>query len=272
MAGAKICAIEGCGKPVERREWCGKHYQRWKKHGDPNKTSHYEGALCQMEGCTRPARAHGLCGTHAQRVRRHGDPEANPAIRRVGCLVGGCDRPHRAQGYCQLHYDRLLMTGDVQAEKPPRTPPGSRQAWLDAHRDYAGDDCLIWPFSRDHNGYARMRARGIDSGASRVMCEMINGPPATSGLEAAHGCGNGHLGCVHPRHLRWDTTAGNHADKLLHGTHHRGEQHGAVKLSEEAVRAIRADRRSQRAIADEYGVAQTTVSRIKRRRAWAWLD
>lgn len=35
MATKRICSIEGCGKPQIARGWCGTHYQRWKKHGNP---------------------------------------------------------------------------------------------------------------------------------------------------------------------------------------------------------------------------------------------
>lgn len=31
----RTCSIEGCDKPARARGWCTKHYQRWKKHGDP---------------------------------------------------------------------------------------------------------------------------------------------------------------------------------------------------------------------------------------------
>lgn len=30
------CAIEGCDDLRYRREWCSRHYQRWRRHGDPN--------------------------------------------------------------------------------------------------------------------------------------------------------------------------------------------------------------------------------------------
>ena len=29
------CAVAGCGRPKRKRGWCGMHYQRWAKHGDP---------------------------------------------------------------------------------------------------------------------------------------------------------------------------------------------------------------------------------------------
>jgi hypothetical protein len=31
----KICAVEGCGRRAFGRGWCGKHYARWLRHGDP---------------------------------------------------------------------------------------------------------------------------------------------------------------------------------------------------------------------------------------------
>ncbi len=35
MAGKSICSIEGCIKIAEKRGWCGAHYARWRRHGDP---------------------------------------------------------------------------------------------------------------------------------------------------------------------------------------------------------------------------------------------
>ena len=30
-----VCAVEGCGKPVDRRGWCTSHYFHWYRYGDP---------------------------------------------------------------------------------------------------------------------------------------------------------------------------------------------------------------------------------------------
>lgn len=274
MADRAICSVDGCGKAVERREWCGKHYQRWMRYGDASKTKRYEGAVCSIEGCDRKARAHGLCGTHDMRKRRHGDPLARPAVRRQGCLVEGCARQHVARGYCKLHYDRILTTGDPRSEVPARAAPGSRVEWLLAHADHQGAACLIWPYSRDHGGYARIVDEGVQRLASRTMCTLVHGPAPTPEHQAAHSCGNGHLGCISPAHLRWDTVVGNHADKALHGTEVKGEDQWMAKLSEEEVLAIRAAEGvvPQRVLAERYGVNQTTISKIQRRQAWAWLD
>jgi hypothetical protein len=33
--GDRVCTIEDCGNPYKTRGWCGMHYSRWRKHGDP---------------------------------------------------------------------------------------------------------------------------------------------------------------------------------------------------------------------------------------------
>jgi hypothetical protein len=47
-----------------------------------------------------------------------------------------------------------------------------------------------------------------------------------------------------------------------------GEQQGTAKLTEQLVRAIRLDHRSQRMISKAYDISQSSVSRIKSRELW----
>lgn len=35
MATDRLCSIPGCGKPQVARGYCGGHYMRWRRHGDP---------------------------------------------------------------------------------------------------------------------------------------------------------------------------------------------------------------------------------------------
>ena len=30
-----VCSVDGCGREVNARGWCERHYQRWRAHGDP---------------------------------------------------------------------------------------------------------------------------------------------------------------------------------------------------------------------------------------------
>lgn len=63
------------------------------------------------------------------------------------------------------------------------------------------------------------------------------------------------------------------ADKLLHGTHNRGERHNMVKLSEEEAAQIIALKgvKTQREIAAEFGVSRHHVAKIHTGRKWSFL-
>jgi hypothetical protein len=138
---------------------------------------------------------------------------------------------------------------------------------------------LIWPFARHEpkrggRGYGKLR--GSDGGeryAHRVMCELVHGDPPSPTHQAAHNCGQGHLGCVNPHHLRWDTTQGNADDRVIHGTENKGSRNGQAKLTEDDVIAIRKllGHETQRKIANRFGVSRVTVSDIARGRRWGWL-
>ena len=86
------------------------------------------------------------------------------------------------------------------------------------------------------------------------------------GMECCHNDGNPFNN--HIDNLRWDTPKNNHADKVKHGTTNRGERCGTAKLTLDQVNAIRKDDRLQRIIAEEYGVRQSLISRIKNGVRW----
>jgi hypothetical protein len=94
--------------------------------------------------------------------------------------------------------------------------------------------------------------------------------PCPAGMEARHL--DGDPGNPLLSNLAWGTPIENAADRKAHGTHCQGESHGRAKLTSEAVRRIRRDARSHRVIAQEMGVAQTTVSNIKGGRSWSSLQ
>lgn len=93
--------------------------------------------------------------------------------------------------------------------------------------------------------------------------------PNPLGYECCHNDGNPQNNML--RNLRWDTAANNQADRAKHGTSNRGEQCATAKLTAAQVYAILSDTRKQQEIADEYGIRQNTVSRIKSGVRWAHL-
>ena len=76
MTEAKLCTVEGCTKLGVKRGWCGTHYARWKRHGDPTTklTTRGDFTICQVEGCDETPRTKGWCPKHYGRFIRHGDP------------------------------------------------------------------------------------------------------------------------------------------------------------------------------------------------------
>lgn len=132
-------------------------------------------------------------------------------------------------------------------------------------------DCLPWPYARSE-GYGQVWICGVKTWVHRLMCERQNGPAPSPRHDAAHLCGKGHEGCVNGRHLKWKTRKGNHADKLEHGTHNRGENHNLVKVTEAAVREMRAFNGVLRVMAEKHVVSRTTVCDIRHRRTWWWLE
>ena len=157
---------------------------------------------------------------------------------------------------------------DVSA-RPRKAKDGEPRAFLDAHVDYQGDGCVIWPFGRFKSGYGSV---GRNERAHRLMCELAHGP-APDGYDAAHSCGR--RLCINPLHLRWATRADNMADAIAHGTTTRGEKHGAARLTEVAALDILARLmagETHDAIAAAHGVARTTVTDIAKGKNWAWLS
>lgn len=188
------------------------------------------------------------------------------------CSIDGCSRQHVARGFCKAHYKRLKRHGDPLSG---RTPAGDCTRFLQDNKDYAGAECLIWPYSTDSAGYGRLGNKDGWRGAHVLMLEMTAGPKPTPEHECAHSCGKGHKGCVNPRHLRWATPSENAMDKLPHGTHIFGERHGRAKLTDNQVLEIRellAQGTSQDKIAETFGVSQASVSLIRHRKRWAWLE
>lgn len=71
------CSILDCKSVAIKRGWCGLHYQRWRKHGDPLKTIYAppgQRPPCEIKECNQLAVCHGWCHKHDTRWRTHGDP------------------------------------------------------------------------------------------------------------------------------------------------------------------------------------------------------
>lgn len=149
-----------------------------------------------------------------------------------------------------------------------RTPDnfgkGLAAKWVHDHANYTGDDCLPWPFSRDTNGRGHFAHIGLRFSAHRYMCELVNGP-CPPGMECAHSCGNGRLGCVNPKHLSWQTRSENQMSRAAHGTAATSVDGPGGKLSLAQIEHIRSmtGKCPRLHLAREYGVHPNTIQRIQ---------
>ena len=82
------CFYEGCESPIKARGFCGVHYARLSKNGDPalvKRVSQYFGNCKAVfpDGvqCIIPAYAKEFCKRHYQQFSRHGDPMADKSKR-----------------------------------------------------------------------------------------------------------------------------------------------------------------------------------------------
>lgn len=124
----RTCSIEGCDKKVQARGWCGMHYARWRRQGDPGSADPIARPVptaCAVDGCDRPARTRGWCHAHYTRWLSTGElgrAEVKPHPRRRNppkiCSVDGCDEPHYGNGLCNKHWLRQYRRGTTDPWQP----------------------------------------------------------------------------------------------------------------------------------------------------------
>lgn len=150
-----------------------------------------------------------------------------------------------------------------------RRGKGRGIAFILAHVNHTGDECLIWPMGRDRFGYPSFGLNGKVYKGHRYMCELVHGPAPTPEHHAAHSCGGGRDGCIHPQHVRWATPKENAIDTADMGMC-KPKGSARHKLTEGQVAEIRALKGtiSQYEIAKRFGMSAKTISHIHTGRLW----
>ena len=97
--------------------------------------------LCSIDGCTRTHKARGWCGTHYRRWERYGDPlhvEFEWTPKGTPCRHPECEEPRHGggRGYCHLHYQRLRRGKNGLDGYTPRgtIQNGYRIFWVNGKR------------------------------------------------------------------------------------------------------------------------------------------
>lgn len=188
------------------------------------------------------------------------------------CSIDGCGNKHDAKGYCSRHLYHFRKCGDPLGGRRGASP-GEPLRWVAEHASYEGDDCIVWPFEKSRYGYGVVKHDGKRRVASRVMCEAVHGAAPAEGMDAAHSCGNGHLGCMNPTHLRWATRKQNIEDMRRHGSFIVGILKKS-KIHPDTVVQIRSKIGivSQTSLAKSLGLRQSEISRIQLMQRFAWVE
>jgi hypothetical protein len=140
--------------------------------------------------------------------------------------------------------------------------------------------CILATAAPNNSGYCFARVDGVKHGMHRIAYCAHHGVSLASikGLVVRHRCDVRR--CINPHHLELGTHAENMADMVERGRCNNaakaspGARNGNVKLSEEVVRAIRAEyvrgssEHGQVALARKYGTSQTNIGVIVRNEIW----
>ena len=194
------------------------------------------------------------------------------APRLYGCRVEGCQSRanYKKKQLCNKHYLRLARHGDVTAVL--RTPNNVASDWVSANLDYDGENCLIWPFSRNNQGYAAVWIDKKRWLVHRYYCTQKHGAAPSLAHHASHVCGNGKIGCVNPSHVEWKTPIENNRDKTVHGTLLMGERHPSAKINADIVRLIRSSPGTGVSLAVALGLSESLISNIRRKKRWSHVE
>lgn len=146
----------------------------------------------------------------------------------------------------------------------PKTTPEER-FW---RRVQKGDGCWIWQAATGSHGYGFINLGDRYVLAHRYSWELANGR-RPGRFFVLHSCDN--KKCVRPDHLRLGTSKDNVHDMMLRGLMCRGERKPFAKLTDDRVRALRADRAAGKTwsrLSLEYGVTRATAQRAADGRNW----
>jgi hypothetical protein len=131
--------------------------------------------------------------------------------------------------------------------------------------------CWLYRGNLTPNGYGVLSVGGRSRATHRLAWELTHGP-VPPGLYICHRCDQ--PACCNPAHLFLGTPSDNQADSVAKGRRpsRKGSRHPLAKLTDDAVREIRAGKaRGERTIdlARRFGISEPSVCRIAKGYGWS---
>lgn len=132
--------------------------------------------------------------------------------------------------------------------------------------------CWLWTGSKNKSGYGVIKAAGKPLQVHRVVYQMFYGLIERDRC-VRHRCDR--PSCCNPKHLKLGSNQDNVDDRTLRGRSAKGSKQTTAKLTECDVEEIIKELRGSstiEAIAENYGVVRSVVSRINTGKAWTHVD
>jgi predicted XRE-type DNA-binding protein len=132
------------------------------------------------------------------------------------------------------------------------------------------DECWEW-IGAIHNRYGRFSISGKIKPSHYIVYELINNS-IPIGLLVCHKCDNPK--CCNPKHLFLGTHGDNMRDMINKGRDKKafGEMNGNSKIKKKEVDEIKqlysTNNYSQRELAKQFNISQSTIFQIVNRRTW----
>lgn len=140
---------------------------------------------------------------------------------------------------------------------------------VNAFKENQKNVCWLWPGYLENTGYGRITYGGKRYGVHQMSYLIFHGP-IPNGQLVRHTCDN--KACVNPRHL----ILGNHYTNILDML--KRDPHNCIKLNEECVKVIKWMLKYKykhglvKKLADLHQVHISTISDIKRKKTWSWVN
>ena len=136
----------------------------------------------------------------------------------------------------------------------PKNKPEDVFKYIDMQN---GDTEKCWPWKgkvNEKDGRPYFTINGRRSPSYSVVLHLVHRDEYTKGLVARHKCDN--KICCNPEHLEWGTHQDNMNDMK------ERERHGLPKTVVRAILRLRTAGKTQKEIAELYGVSRETISAI----------
>lgn len=150
--------------------------------------------ICAVDGCNEKYRAKGYCRIHYQRFLRHGDPNKKIILHNdyQFCTFNNCTNKHLSRGYCIKHYRSILKPEKVRqfsrTRRARKKNNGTEYYTESKVLELYGTDCYLCNTPIDMSASRRCGDPGWEKGLhiEHVIDIALGGPDTLDNVRPSH--------------------------------------------------------------------------------------